>query len=227
MSQETLKWFRLTVPGVMILIALYVVVLPFYERIAAVLGTVPGWNGLNIRTELVISIVATVLGGFYHVFDVRWPFLRKSLGRIHNHIKDQLLAPFEDDETIAHVWEELREGRTLLHILYRFIDNDESLTQKAKRVYFNGLLLSTAADAMAVSVMSTVMSLLLYVVSGRAHYGALTIVFAVMYVFSSRIILPRVTKTHIELVTDQLEFILLHYRPELHTRLERAASTQE
>lgn len=230
MSQETLKRFRLIVPGVIILIALYLLDLPFYDSIARKLGMgVPAWSELSEDTVLylLLVIVVVVLGGLYYAFDVRGPFLRDSLRRIRNNIRDQLLAPFEDDDTIAPAAARLRKGRTLLHIFYHFVDNDESLKQKAKRVYFNGLIWSTTADVMAVSTVSALLSLLLYIASGRTHYLGLTAVFWAIYVLSAQVILPRVTKRHIELGDNQLEFILVHYRDELRTRLEKAAAAQE
>jgi hypothetical protein len=106
MSKETLNTFRLLLPGLM----LYMLLLPLVKGslnptvIIANLGTIE---------DLFYLIAAFCLGGLYYAFDIRGRLHRPELNYIHYNIQRKLLAPFRNDETIAHAQDRLRKGQTL------------------------------------------------------------------------------------------------------------------
>jgi hypothetical protein len=219
MTQETLKLFRLLVPGILIVLLF----LPFlqmdfqgepiwkYIPAAAPLPLLPDW----IKTSLVIAVT----GALYYVIDVRGYFLAQSMSAIHDNIKNDLLQPFERCAPIAAATPSLRKGRILLDIFYSFIDNDETLKARATNVRFNGLILSSAADLAAVSSIGFVAYFVTFLALWSRGFLFLTVVCGVTYLITTTVLMPKVTKRHIALGDEQLAFIRSNYFEDLKTKL--------
>jgi hypothetical protein len=203
------------VPGVMIL----------------VFGCFLGHSSLQELAEFLRSVenllyivIVFPIAYLYNIMNFRGPFLRGSHSLIQANIKEKLIAPFETEEVIKVNKESLTQGQQLVNLFYRIVDNDESLKSKTQDVYFNGLLWSSTADLMAVSLLFIPVYIIAYVIRPLPHYLPIALGLCIVFLFASRVAMPRVTSRHIELSNDQLEFILQHHREDVHKGLLRLAS---
>jgi hypothetical protein len=158
MSKETLKTLRILVPGVILLLFF----LPLYTGSLDPLKIV---SSLGELKDLLYLVVILPLGALYYVLDLRGPFLRPSLEKIHQNLHEKLLSPFADDLGISTSAAHLRTDRRLLDIFYFFIDNDESLKERSKNIYLNGLVWSSIADLMA----TTSLAMPIYAITFIGH----------------------------------------------------------
>ncbi len=216
MTLETLKRLRLVVPGVMILLFLRPLTLP-----------VISFQDFGQAADLIgwarDSALAVLLGAAYHFTRLRNKCLTKFQKEIDDNIRHQLLAPCMADLAIAAAAEQLRRDRRLMNVFYFYIDDNESLKTRSKRVYFNGLFWSSAADLAAISVFgSFVYWAAVLLIDPRPHYMVLAGMLAVTGLASEYWLLPLITARHIGLGNEQLEFILQNYRHDLCDRIRGA-----
>jgi hypothetical protein len=145
MDLKTLQRLRIIVPGTMIL---FLVAPLLEERLT--------WSTLvetfTLADNLKRMFAAVVCGAIYYVTDLRSYALRDAYRQIRENVKRRLLEPCLGDPVVAAAADRLREGRILMDsVFYHFVDSNRTLTEKAKRVYFNGLIWSSTADVIALS----------------------------------------------------------------------------
>ena len=90
MEHKTLKYLRLILPGMIILVCL----LPFIryqEKFKSVLDL---QNGILFGISLFIAIL---FGGFYHILNFRGYLWKQALVVIHKFLKDEMIKPFKSD----------------------------------------------------------------------------------------------------------------------------------
>lgn len=155
-------------------------------------------------------ILALILGALYYVFGIRDFFIKDSLEDIHANIKDKLLEPFRGDTELSSKLDKLKKGRTMLHIFYDLIDNNPSLTEKAKCVYMNGLIWTSIVDSIAISLSGIFLYLISFLATFNFYYFSICLILTFIYLFSKLVLLPRITQRHKNLADDQIEFIHLH-----------------
>jgi hypothetical protein len=128
-----------------------------------------------------------------------------------------------NQEPIAGAADYLREDRRLLDVFYHFTDNKESLKERAKGVYLNGLLWSTMADAMAAALFLAFTSIVVYLLFWRDYYLVAAIVALALYALAAWALMPLVVRRHIELGNEQINFMRTLYESELRSQLENLA----
>jgi Flp pilus assembly protein TadB len=214
MTLETLKTSRIIVPGIIVLlIAMGFVVNPSDPGgIAA---------SLTIFNGILYSIIVVTIGGLYHLTDIRWRVLAPSRERIDRNIKLRLIAPFENDPKIANAKGALLSGRKLLDLFYYFIDRDESLKQRSKEVYFNGLFWSSLADISFLCGLGAVAYMVAFLYSRQLYYTSVAALLAFTAVLAVRFLAP-VEKRHTEFGNAQIDYIILHYKSDLQKKLMEA-----
>jgi hypothetical protein len=217
MSQETLKWLRLFVPGVL----LFLVLPPLFLETWDVSALAERFASLDLLRD---SVVVIVLGALYAVLNLRKPALRSSLLRINDNIKDSMLRSCSGHTDILRAATKLRSGRTLMHVFYKFIDRDPTLQEKAKRVRFNGLIWTSVADIATIGLLGAVTYLIAFGIDDRSHYLGMSLACAMAFLVSYFLLLPLVVRHHIDLSNEQLEFIDQQFRRDLCTELRRIAS---
>lgn len=214
MSKETLKTFRLIIPGILI----FIFAIPFLNpgiKFSEIIDSLS-----LLETSVYLGIVL-FLGVLYHMSNIRGYFLKDSLSQIHENIKNKLLAPFKKKQNIYKYQDKLRHGKVLLDCFYKLIDNNETLKEKAKNVHYNGLIWSSVADTSALSAVAVLLYFCVWIVSTTTAYLIWFLIFFVLHLLSSRILMPVITRKHIEVSNDQLEFIKLHLKDELQAELEK------
>jgi hypothetical protein len=209
MTKEMLKTLRILVPG--LLIAVGCVVPLFF-------GTVHFAETIKGNEKLLLWLVPPVIGALYYILNLRRFFMVGPLEQIHERIKDALLAPFANHPVIDPASAQLREGRLILNIFYQFVDNDNSLTERAKSVYLNGLVLSSLADLRAVTFLLLPVYLGAWIFTKNGDFGWYLLAAIVLHLIA--IPLMRIaTSRHIELGAEQTEFIVQFKHSDLENLL--------
>lgn len=216
MSSETLQIFRFTIPAILFLL-LFLPLAQDSLDIGELDRLLTGIQG----TVLYLVFVA-IFGTLYYIFDVRDLFTHHALSQIDDNIKNKLLKPFSDDPSISRQAARLRDDNTLMDIFYNIVDNDASLQRRATRVYFNGLLLSSAADILALSLLALVVYPLGFLILFRFHYLVITLVAGIAFILVQKFVLPRLIKKHIQLSDNQLDYITLHHIDQLRAGIQKA-----
>jgi hypothetical protein len=169
--------------------------------------------------SILYFVLVIVVGGVYYILNPRYYAMRPSILKIQENIKDKLLLPFEKDATIKKKMSSLREGSILLDIFYSFVDNDKSLTERAKEVYFNGLMLSSIADIRVLSFIAGIVYFIWYAIMANIVHLVFSVgcfgLFGLTY-----LLMPIATRRHINLSNKQLEYITTRLLKELRDSLK-------
>ena len=217
MSQEKLRVLRLLIPGIL----LFVLIPPiFTDQFDADSLVDQFWSSQTVGFQPPpLSLVVSMR------FSTCEPSQGPSaIRRINGNIHHQLLAACSEDSLVASANETLRSGRTLMHIFYKFVDRDPTLQEKAKRVRFNGLLLTTVEDVSTTFLAGTVAYLVAFSVTDAFHHAVIAGFLLFVGLLAHFVLLPRLIETHLDLSNEQLEFIVQNYRADLCADLRRAAS---
>lgn len=215
MSHELLKKLRIIIPGLMICFVILTVIggkieiEKIFSQIVAV-------------DTVYFTLVVFFLGGAYHLLNIRGPFIKKSLEKIHNNIKTEMLKPFKDDLEISSKSDGLAKGRTLINILYNFADEDSSLQIKTKNIYFNGIFWTTTIDLIPVSFLGIILNFVFYTAYKSKYYLIAFIMWIIIYAAAYILLLPRVTQKHIDLSNEQIEFMKTKYFDKLKKQIKEA-----
>jgi hypothetical protein len=194
MSKDTLKIWRLLVPGILMFFAFY----PLYQGFAPEIYT-------SVKTDDALFVIAVVvLGVLYRIFNFRSFFFYQSLHGVHTNIKQRLLNPFRGDPAL----EQLRSvpAAEFMDVFYQLVDRDPTLTEKAKDVYENGLLLSSFADLATVSAVALGVYLCAYVYTGEQNYANFAVVLIGLLALGIAFVIGLASR-HVSLSNAQLRII--------------------
>jgi hypothetical protein len=213
MSQEALRRWRTFVPGVLIVIAVTLFVVNV-RSLADILKRNP-WLGNGWFLAVAVPAIAYVLGTLYYTLRLRKPVWNRFLGQIDDHIKTSLLRLCDEDPVISAGQVQLRQGKGLLDVFWRVVDSDESLLERAKRVRFNGLVATSFADVVTVGTVAVVAYVAAFGITQRFTYLLTAGIGAVLVLVAYFVLLPLVTRHHIELTEDQLRLLQRYYRQQV------------
>ncbi|WP_156429760.1 hypothetical protein [Burkholderia sp. FL-7-2-10-S1-D7] len=139
MTKETLKLIRILVPGIVILLILYPIFFGFSVETL-----------LHVDSKAVVYIFAAVtIGAIYRTVGFRNLALSGTWDKINSGIVNSLADAIKDEVGQDSDWK-LRRSKILLDVFYRIIDNDKSLSERAKDVYENGAFISSYCDIAAI-----------------------------------------------------------------------------
>jgi len=211
MSKTMLKYCRILIPGILIFISCYLLIL---EDISNMKDLFDSWQDFLNLAIILFS------GGIYYTLNIRKPFIKRTLLEINNNIKNRLLEPFGNEPEISSKETSLRADRKLVDIFYHFIDNDESLKSRQKDVYMNGLIWSSIADIMAICIISAVVNIIAFLILHREHYLIVSLVCICIYILAKFLFMPLAVRKHIAYSNEQLDFILQHYSNDLRKKIK-------
>ncbi|AXY73641.1 hypothetical protein D3H65_06445 [Paraflavitalea soli] len=210
MTRTTLKFIRLLVPGLILVLEF----LPLLKFAGQSYKINDGWLSYSYLT-----LIAVGIGAFYHINNARYFVTNASHKRIDLNIMNSLLKLYPKTLTQAqHNF--LKEKKRLKNIFYNFIDNDKSLTAKSENVYFNGALWTSTADAFIISTFSSI----IYLIAGTLFFKQKEvwlwgILFGGIALIAILLHLLTIFK-HINIGNDQLEFIETNKLKELETKID-------
>ena len=199
---------RLVVPGVLVFLLFY----PLYK------GTLTVDGLLSISTKDAIYVVLVfVAGGIYKTFEIRGLLFKERLDEVHENIKAKLIAPMEADPTYPRL--RTLPAKAFLKVFYNIVDNDESLKEKTKDIYENGLLWSSYSDVGVISLLGIPLYAAAYLYVGNQDFLVFALLLVALFALSIPLILVSVNK-HKKLGDDQLEIITTIHRARLEDLLK-------
>lgn len=208
MARQSLKWLRWFAPGALF----YLLTLPLVPALP---------TGLTFSATLdfplfQLPIAALIFAALYDVAGARLHSNAKFHSRIKINIEDQLWNIARSPAARPSAWTD----RMARDVFYQLVDNDNSLTARSENIYFNGFLWTTSADLRAVSVLIFLFGagMALAAPSNDAVRDGLLINAAAFGL--SFLISEVLTRRHIALGNEQLEYIETHLKSELSTKLK-------
>jgi hypothetical protein len=165
------------------------------------------------QKESLDSLVATIPAVLYYATPLRDWSNRKYFDDVTETLRRRLvgIAGLPDDQE-RFSWKKLRG------IFFTLIDNDPSLTKKAGIAYSNGFIWTTVADIRALSLLSLIPSLVLYLCGFEGGLAAAIIIFFICSI--SFAVSAQVTKKHKAIGEEQLEIIEQRYAASLKNSLQ-------
>lgn len=210
MELNTLKKFRLIIPGI-ITIMLLIILLPDN------FGDFKNIFDFQLSDTWYL-LGAVIFGILYEVLSIRNIMWRPYLKKVQNNIKDKLISPFIGQMSKSQI-EVIKEGRKLMNVFYNIIDNDASLTEKARRVRFNGIIWTSIVDFSTISSIGAIVCLIRFALSEDVYSIIMAGILLVVAVMTFGL-LQLSTKKHLSLSDEQLEMICQMHKPELEVKIK-------
>ncbi len=205
MSQENLKWMRFITPAIIILL--------FWS----IAGTVTDlWDPIWPETpeQWKASTLYVILALIYYLTPLRKLSNKLFFKDITENIRAKLvkISGTEDNK-------ELYSWKSLRGIFYYLIDNDKSLSTKARLAYFNGWVWSTLADIRAIS---TILAIIFFFISLPSNINNALVLFFI-FGFIALLTIPasnEITNQHRAIADEQIEIIEHYYLENLKEKLQ-------
>lgn len=215
MNKETIKKWRLIIPGIIIYFFILLgrtnskeELFTFYKIFETF-----DWN------YFLYLIPVLLLGTMYYLLGIRWYVWQFFVTQIQENIKDRLLN-ISKSKLLASQWFRIKKDRTLMNIFYSFVDNDESLKEKAKSVRMNGLVWSSFIDLSVLSCLSALVHSGIYIYTSKLHHVYLAwIMFCISFI--SLLFVCLLTYRHINKSNEQLEIITQRKKDEIDPEIQK------
>lgn len=206
MGMKELKYFRLIIPGILIILLILLVTQGNIFDIKIALSSIQAKN-----TWYTIAIVC--IGILYYVLNIRYILWKPFNERVRNNIKNKLLAPCAGNLNKQQL-SEIKQGNKIINIFYKIIDSDDSLIEKAKRVRFNGLIWTSMMDVVIISFFGSLIFWFKYFIEGVENsFTWAWLLLAISFIF---VIFTEIcTRKHISLSDEQLDMICQFHKQDL------------
>lgn len=218
MDKETLKKWRLLIPGIIIILF----VLPGLTNSKEELFEIDKIFQTLKWTDAFYLALVVILGVIYYSLNMRWIVWKPLNTQVQNNIKDKLLNVCSLKLT-ASQWYEIKNGRALMTIFYHFVDNDESLKEKAKGVRFNGLVWSSFIDLSILSFLGAIAYSILSIFTTKTHFVYISLILFFIC-FISLAFSWLMTFRHKSMSNEQLEVIIQTQKSQIDTKITKALS---
>ena len=161
-------------------------------------------------------------GVIYYALGVRWFVWKPFNFQVQENIKNKILNDSNLTLTSSQ-WFKIKKDRALMNIFYSFVDNDESLKEKAKSVRMNGLVWSSFIDLSVLSCLSALLHSGIYIFTSKLHHIYLAwILFLICFI--SLVFVFLLTCKHIKLSNEQLEVILQRNKEKINSEIQKAVN---
>jgi len=198
MNQETLKKLRLLIPGIITILIGY-----YYQSLllAKPMKTV------EFKDFSYPLIAAICIGVYFYLSNIRFLVTNYSHKKIDLNIKNHIISLYtgrllDDDKQYLYQKNRLKD------IFYNIVDNDESLKNKSKNVYFNGLIWTSTADLFIISLFSSltfiVSAFIFSNVKSELLFGGLFLILVAMISLGLHVV---AFFKHINLSNEQISYI--------------------
>lgn len=193
MEQTTLKYLRVFIPGIIFLLGFY----PAYNHY---FKDVYDAKSLDLTYVTYLSLI---VGSIYYQLNVRYLIIYFSLKEIDRNISAKLI---EIHGNLTENQKKIVENDEVFpkNVLYRIIDNDESLKKRANNVYFNGIFWTSTADSVILSAFFAI--IYRFLLPNVANAVILSEMFFTISIASFLLHILSVFK-HIRLSNNQLDYI--------------------
>ncbi|WP_240006243.1 hypothetical protein [Pseudaquidulcibacter saccharophilus] len=200
MEQSLLNWLRFITPGIIILL--------YWALTGQFLQTwQPSWP--QTMEQWKAPPIHIFIAMAYYAFSPRNEANKAYFNKVTENLRAGLIKisgrKLADE---GYEWNKVRS------IFFHFIDEDKSLSNKAKNAYFNGWVWTSLADLRAISAIYAFLffiAMLILQSKETIELFAISILTALFSIPASR----SVTERHIEIGIQQLEIIELKYSDKL------------
>ena len=216
MNKETLKTWRTFIPGIITIVLFLFGLTNSKEELFAIhkIFKTLEWNDIFIRVPVII------FGVIYYALNVRWVVWKPFNFQVQENIKNKILNASNLKLTSSQ-WFKIKKDSALMIIFYSFVDNDESLKEKAKSVRLNGLVWSSFIDLSVLSCLSALVHSGIYIFTSKLHHVYLAwIMFCIFFV--SLLFVCLLTYIHINKSNEQLEIITQRKKDEIDPEIQKA-----
>jgi hypothetical protein len=207
-SLDVLKLLRWVVPGVILAVML--------EPLLRITELAAKYHWPDI---LGYPATVVVFGVVYDVLELRRLAFERPLSTINRNIEESLLAFCASLPEVVAASSYLQQERRLMNVFYAIVDNDKSLTEKAKRVRANGLIWSSLADLQVLGAIGGVVYLAGAAISRSGVYALTSLGLIALVALTRLSLMPMTTKKHLRLSNEQLEMIQQQHREDVCDRL--------
>ncbi|MBL3657732.1 hypothetical protein [Fulvivirga sediminis] len=208
MERKTLKFMRLLIPGLTLILTF----LPLFDQMGIEFNIGEGWLAYSL-----LIIPAVVIGAVYNMLDCRFFITNYSYRKIDLNITSSLLKIYNKELTQGQI-NHLKKKR-LKHIFYNIVDNDASLTAKSQLVYSNGILWTSTADVFLLSIIASIVYLAIGITLENSKIWITGILLAGAGLLSCLLHILTIFR-HFNLSNDQLEYIETHYVKSLREKID-------
>ena len=216
MNKETLKKWRLVIPGIFTIFFIRVGLTNSKEEFFTIykMSKTLEWNNIFYVVPVLI------FGVIYYALNVRWIVWKPFNAQVQENIKNKILNASSLKLTSSQ-WFKMKKDRTLMIIFYSFVDSDESLKEKAKSVRLNGLIWSSFIDLSVLSCLSALSFSMLSIFTSKSHHVYLAwIMFCISFI--SLLFICLLTYRHINKSNEQLEIITQRKKDEIDPEIQKA-----
>jgi len=205
MNQETLKYLRVLIPGLIFLVGC----IPFFELFTpGIMKEIP-----SVKFSY-ITLVSILIGSLYYQLKINKIVTNISFKIFGGNINREMLKIYKDPLTPKQK-KYLEKNKNIRNVFYKIIDHDKSLTIRAKNIYFNGIFWTSSADALIISVFF----IAVYSLSGISNSSEIRTIFIFTSIVSFLLHIISVNR-HVELQIDQLEYIETNHYEEVKTKFD-------
>ena len=205
MKRSVLKQFRFWAPPAIIIA---------YTAIAA---RTLGFEGIAPPTsirDLAFNLPVVAMAVGYYLSPIRSWANSSNHSKITQNIKERLLRIGGYKET------DDRAKDKAMNVFYRQIDADKSLAARSEDIMFNGLVWTTLADAMAISIIFSISFTIVWA-TGILESFQLALGF-LLVAGGTFVLLKLATEKHLTMSENQLEYIEEHRRQNVIEDFRRA-----
>lgn len=210
----TLKVWRLLIPGILIVVLFIFVIHENFNELSEFTKTLTNFGFV----DKILVAVAVAVGVVYYICNIRGRLWNRYHKQIQDNIKNTLINPFRHQFS-SEQEDYLKDGRTLMHVFYHFIDNDKSLSEKSKRVRFNGLIWTSTVDFTIIAGVYSLIFWIKFGIQNNLYNLVMAVVLLALSLVSFRCI-KLTTEKHISLSNEQLEIICQSYKSQLKVKLD-------
>lgn len=205
MTVDTLKTFRLLVPGVLLVLLLMSIVAPSGDVLRALAEPSMGEVAFGGIPVLLCGAAYLLLDGRRIIFGDFWK-------PVHDSIAERLTACLRRTRSVSPAeTAALRDTRRLLRIFFAVIDENDTLATSKSRVYFNGLLMTSAIDITVIGLPFLAAHIAAAIVFKSLAHLLWAIVLSLLILMSTFVFRRLALKRHLELTDEQLEAIERHH----------------
>ena len=210
----TLKVWRLLIPGILIVVLSIFVIHENFNELSEFTKTLANFGFI----DKILVAVAVVIGVVYYIWNIRGRLWNRYHKQVQDNIKNTLVNPFRHQFS-SEQEDYLKDGRKLMNVFYHFIDNDKSLSEKSKRVRFNGLIWTSTVDFTIIAGVYSLIFWIKFGIQNNLYNLVMAIVLLALSLVSFRCI-KLTTEKHISLSNEQLEIIRQSYKSQLKVKLD-------
>lgn len=214
MEQTTLKFLRIIVPGLAIILASF----PFLFSTETIRIGLVAYQSIFLAFLLQLEIL---FGVFYHIIDFRSKHWKIDLAIIHEHIKQKIIEGVRKEAGFDSAKASSMESKKYLNVHYEIIDSIPSMKYKKQQVFLNGAIFTSLIDIRVISLPAALFYLVMAAIfSSEVYY----ITFFVLILFAI-VVWPlrlMVRNRHLKLIDEQIDFYIQNSRSKVFEVLEKA-----